>query len=179
MGFCTNCGTKLDDGAKFCVNCGAKVEGVAETAAPGQPDQTANNYAVPPYAANNTVFASAQNKNAWQYFCDVWKKYAVFSGRARRAEYWWFLLFNAIISIGLSLIDYMADTNITDSTGLLGILYSLAVFLPSWGVMVRRFHDVDRRAWWCLGPSYGWIRLPCTAGTVGPNRFGPDPKQVS
>jgi uncharacterized membrane protein YhaH (DUF805 family) len=88
-------------------------------------------------------------------------------------------IFNCIIYLVLGFIDGILDFYITDDIGLLSLIYELAVFLPSWSVMVRRFHDVDKRAWFCLVPVYGWIVLPCTAGTIGPNRFGPDPKQVN
>jgi uncharacterized membrane protein YhaH (DUF805 family) len=201
MAFCTNCGTKLDEGAKFCVNCGAKTGEITGMAAQEIPAQTANNYAVPPvvpaqmqqinvsvppqpYAGQNAPVAG-QNKTAWQYFCGVWKKYAVFDGRARRTEFWWFALFNGIISFVLGFIEGFALTGlgiylyIAENVGLLTVLYGLTVLLPNWGVMVRRFHDVDKRAWWVLVPIYGWIVIPCTAGTVGPNRFGPDPKQAN
>jgi uncharacterized membrane protein YhaH (DUF805 family) len=57
----------------------------------------------------------------------------------------------------------------------LGSIYIIAVLLPAWGDMVRRFHDVDKRAWFVLVPVYNIVLL-CTAGTTGPNRFGPDPK---
>jgi uncharacterized membrane protein YhaH (DUF805 family) len=153
MAFCTNCGAKLDEGAKFCPNCGAGVGETVGTVAP----------------------VTGKNKSEWQYFCGVWSKYAVFSGRARRAEYWWFVLFSTIIWVGLRLIETGLGLNFSAYAGLLTVIYELAVLLPSWGVMVRRFHDVDRRAWCFLVPIYNIILL-CTAGTAGPNRFGPDPK---
>jgi uncharacterized membrane protein YhaH (DUF805 family) len=177
----------------FCIHCGTRVGEITEAAAREMPVQTVNPYAVPPVQPaqqqinvnipppqyTSASGSTEQNKNAWQYFCDVWKKYAVFKGRARRAEFWWFVVFSAIISIILGLIDGYMGLYILPDVGLLSTIYPLVAFLPSWGVMVRRFHDVDKRAWFCLVPIYGWIVLPCTAGTEGPNRFGPDPKQTN
>jgi uncharacterized membrane protein YhaH (DUF805 family) len=174
MAFCSNCGKKLDDGTRFCSKCGTKVEGSAVSApvqpvyqqAPGQQFN-----APPPY---QQAVALAAEKKPWQYFCGVFKKYAVFQGRSRRAEFWWFFLFNWIIGIVIMGIDSIAE-----SQGLLFMIYSLAVFLPGLGLIVRRMHDCNKAGPYCLIPIYGWIVLPCTAGEIGPNRFGPDPKQTN
>jgi uncharacterized membrane protein YhaH (DUF805 family) len=80
------------------------------------------------------------------YYTDVLKKYAVFSGRARRREYWMFALFNAIISLVLFFIAYIVGNA---GTVLLG-LYGLAVFAPGLAVSWRRLHDTDRSGWWFL-----------------------------
>jgi len=109
------------------------------------------------------------------WYLGVWKKYATFSGRARRTEYWMFFLFNLIISIALGFTDGilgMADRN---GNGPLGGLYSLAVLIPSIAVGVRRMHDSDHSGWWLLLPIVNLI-FALTDGTPGPNRFGPDPK---
>lgn len=98
------------------------------------------------------------------------EKYVTFSGRARRSEYWFFYLFWLIVYIALS----------TVSEGLAG-LFSLATLLPNISVGVRRLHDLDKSGWWLLLgiiPIIGWIVLIiwfCGRGTVGDNRFGPDP----
>ncbi|MBS0559572.1 MAG: DUF805 domain-containing protein [Proteobacteria bacterium] len=102
-------------------------------------------------------------------------KYATFSGRARRSEYWWFALFQALVNIAVYGIGQEAGG------GLLGNLIELALVLPALAVAVRRLHDIDRSGWWLLIgiiPVIGWIMLliwACTQGTLGPNRFGPDP----
>jgi uncharacterized membrane protein YhaH (DUF805 family) len=183
--FCEKCGTKLDEGTKFCLQCGAKTDAegpaIAAPPPPGQPVQAANQYTA---AAPQTYTAAGQNKNPWQYFCAVWKKYAVFNGRARRAEFWWFTLFNFIISFVLGFIEGFALTGmginfyITDNFGLLSTLYNLAVLLPALALGVRRMHDCGKSGWYWLIPIYGWIVLPCTAGMSGPNQYGPDPKQT-
>jgi uncharacterized membrane protein YhaH (DUF805 family) len=120
------------------------------------------------------------------WYLEVLKKYAVFSGRARRAEYWYFVLFNIIVVIVLSLIDVLLGTfNIVQGVGLLSGIYSLAVLIPTLAVTVRRLHDIDRTGWWILInliPLVGTIVLlvfAVTDGTPGNNRYGPNPKEVA
>jgi uncharacterized membrane protein YhaH (DUF805 family) len=105
-------------------------------------------------------------------------KYVTFSGRARRAEYWWFVLATILVSIVLGFIDAVIGFG---EFGLLSNIWSLAVFLPTLAVGARRLHDTDRSAWWLLImllPIIGWIVLIvfyAQRGTDGPNRFGADP----
>jgi uncharacterized membrane protein YhaH (DUF805 family) len=108
----------------------------------------------------------------------VFSKYVTFSGRARRAEYWWFVLFSFIVSLVLTVIDFGV---LGSEVGLLGNIWSLAVLLPSLAVAARRLHDTDRSAWWLLIfllPLIGFIVLIvffAQKGTEGGNRFGQDP----
>lgn len=117
------------------------------------------------------------------WYIGVLKKYAVFSGRARRTEYWMFVLFNCIAASILGLIDAFAGTTTQDNVGLLGSLYSLAVFVPSLAVTVRRLHDTGRSgAWILIGlvPIVGWVILLVylvTDGQPGTNQYGPNPKE--
>jgi uncharacterized membrane protein YhaH (DUF805 family) len=106
------------------------------------------------------------------YYLNVLKNYAVFSGRARRSEYWYFFLFNLIISFILGFIG--------GAIGFiyLGNIYSIAVLIPSIAVGVRRMHDVDKSGWFILIPIYNLI-LACTDGTPGENSYGEDPKNRS
>ena len=117
------------------------------------------------------------------WYLEALKKYAVFSGRARRKEYWYFVLFNIIVAIVLSLIDLLLGTfSSASNIGLLSGIYGLAVIIPTLAVTVRRLHDIDRTGWWILInliPLIGTIVLlvfEVTPGTPGSNRFGPDPK---
>src|SRR5262249_46134902 len=117
------------------------------------------------------------------WYFDVWKKYAVFDGRARRKEYWMFFLFNLLVSIGLLVIDNVSGlTKATDGLNPLNSLYALAAFLPGLGVAVRRLHDTGRSGWWLLVafiPLVGAILLliwMVTEGNPGSNEYGPDPK---
>jgi uncharacterized membrane protein YhaH (DUF805 family) len=117
-----------------------------------------------------------------QWYTDVIKKYVVFSGRARRKEFWMFVLFNVIISIILGFIDRLIGTDYGRGNGVLGTIYSLAVLLPSLGVTWRRLHDTNRSGWWILIgliPIIGWIVLLVfyiQEGNAGDNQYGPDPK---
>ncbi len=119
------------------------------------------------------------------WYIDVLKKYAVFSGRARRKEYWYFVLFNLIISIVLMVIDHMTGTLSSEfGVGLLGGIYTLGVLTPGIAVSVRRLHDVDKSGWWLLillAPVVGPFLLLYFAvqdGSQGENRYGPNPKAV-
>ena len=100
------------------------------------------------------------------------------AGRAARSEYWYFALFSVISSIGAAIID--AALFPLNDNGPLGMVVSLALFLPSIAVGVRRLHDLDRTGWWMLVSltGIGIILLliwGCLRGTPGPNRFGLDP----
>ncbi|HZX39236.1 MAG TPA: DUF805 domain-containing protein [Streptomyces sp.] len=113
------------------------------------------------------------------WYLDVLKKYAVFSGRARRQEYWMFTLISAVISIALTIIDNVAGTS-----PILGAVYSLVVLLPGLGVSIRRLHDTDRSGWWlliALVPFVGVIILIVFLASEGKpheNSHGPNPKLV-
>ena len=104
------------------------------------------------------------------YYLKVLQNYATFSGRARRSEYWYFVLFNFIISFVLGFVD-----GLLMSGELLSSIYSLAVLIPSIAVAVRRMHDVGKSGWFILIPIYNLI-LACTEGTSGENEYGADPK---
>ena len=117
------------------------------------------------------------------WYLEVLKKYAVFNGRARRKEYWFFALFNFIFTLVLSVIDGMFGTFDSESgLGVLGGIYILAVFLPAIGVTIRRLHDTDRSGWWILIsliPIIGaiWLLvLLVLDGTAGQNQYGPAQK---
>ena len=118
------------------------------------------------------------------YYLDVLKKYAEFTGRARRKEYWMFVLFNLIISIVLGRIDALFGTmDYTTSIGYIGGLYSLVVFIPGLAVAVRRMHDIGKSGWMLLVvfiPIAGiiWlIVLLATDSVPGENQYGPNPKE--
>ena len=165
MAFCAKCGTMLDEGTKFCSRCEAEINGAA--------DEEQNPYAPPKQSAAGFP----ADKTPWQYFIGVFRKYAVFQGRARRAEFWWFTLFSFVAGTILSVLDVIFDLFIMGDRGILSTLWNLAVFLPSLGVTVRRMHDCDKSGWFMLIPVYGWIIIPCTKGTQGPNSYGSDPKE--
>jgi uncharacterized membrane protein YhaH (DUF805 family) len=104
------------------------------------------------------------------WYLTVLKKYAIFSGRARRKEYWMFTLFSTIVSIVLTIVATMGE-----QLSILSSIYSLGVLLPSLAVGVRRMHDVGKSGWFLLIPIYNLV-LACTEGDQGPNSYGADPK---
>ncbi len=108
------------------------------------------------------------------HYFDVLRKYAVFEGRARRREYWMFMLLNTIVSLVLSVIGSF----------IVG-LYALAVLIPGIAVGVRRLHDTGRSGWWLLiglVPLVGIIVLLVFLvqdSQLVENRYGPYPKAAS
>jgi uncharacterized membrane protein YhaH (DUF805 family) len=110
-----------------------------------------------------------------QNYINVLKKYAVFSGRSSRREYWMFFLVNLLISIVIGIIQGSLGSYGKGNINLLSTLYSLAIFIPNIALGVRRMHDVGKSGWFLLIPIYNFI-LTLTSGTVGDNKYGPDPK---
>lgn len=123
-------------------------------------------------------------------YIHVWKNAFNFDGRARRREYWLFVLINFIVSLVLGFIP------------IVGGIYALCVLIPGIAVAIRRLHDINRSGWWMLSPIVGapfmftgnletlavggiivgiislvLVIFACLDGTVGTNRFGEDPKQ--
>ena len=104
------------------------------------------------------------------------KHYVDFSGRARRAEYWWFVLPFFITSFVLGFIDgFIGTVDAFTGLGLLSTIYVLALLLPGVTVGMRRMHDVGRSGWWQLVPIVGFV-FAVTDSTVGTNQYGEDPK---
>ena len=115
------------------------------------------------------------------WYLKVLKNYTVFKGRARRKEYWMFVLVNVVISIILSLIEAFADP----MEGVLTGIYSLLILLPCLAVGVRRLHDTGRSGWWlllALIPIIGTIILIvfyCQDSKPDENQYGLNPKTAS
>lgn len=133
------------------------------------------------------------------------RRYAEFSGRSRRMEFWMFTLLTFIVELvcfalmfagGFNMAAMSDPTAVPEAPGplfwvgaiLLGV-YVLAAIIPSIAVTVRRLHDRDMSGWWYLGvivaslipilniiAAIGFLVLMLLPGTAGPNRFGPDPK---
>lgn len=105
-------------------------------------------------------------------------KYVDFNGRARRSEYWYFVLFTMIVSIVASTLDKLIGINAIAG------LASLALLLPELAVTVRRLHDIGKRWTWILMsliPVVGWIFMlvyECKDSEPGENQFGPNPKET-
>ena len=115
------------------------------------------------------------------WYLKVLKKYAVFEGRARRKEYWFFTLFNFIFMVLSLLIGFV----LFDFFFILVSIYILAIMIPGLAVSVRRLHDTDRSGWFYLIimiPLVGYIIylvFMVEDGTPGENRYGPNPKAES
>jgi uncharacterized membrane protein YhaH (DUF805 family) len=126
------------------------------------------------------------------------KRYADFSGRSRRKEYWMYSLGIAIVYVLFFVVLFgvmglgadsttgelgVAGSMFAGTAGIAFLVFILAIFIPSLAVQVRRFHDQDKSGWFVLLnliPYVGGIVvlvMMCLEGTKGPNRFGPDPKE--
>ena len=114
------------------------------------------------------------------------KRYAEFSGRSRRKEYWMFTLLLIIVNVVITIVEATLglDASIGGLYGPLSLLVLLAIIVPSIAVGVRRLHDTNRSGWWmliALLPIVGGLVLLIffvLEGTKGPNEYGPDPKEA-
>ena len=185
---CPSCGYIIEnDNAKFCRKCGAKQPEINLVTHNPSSDKTGNiNDGI---LLGNTLMSSvndddglslasnqrnegqiisslsssvseSDSRNLWWAVKTCFKKYATFNGRASRSEYWFFYLFNCIISLllfGLAVAINQEDVSLI----FLGLyfVYSLVVFLPSLAVTVRRLHDIGKSGW-----LYLIVFIPC----VGP-----------
>lgn len=117
-----------------------------------------------------------------EWFLKVVKSFS-FEGRARRKEYWMFVLVAVVIALVLGFIDGMLGTySLSTGIGLLGGIFSIAILIQSIAVGVRRLHDTGRSGWWLLiafipfvGPIIVLV-LMALEGKQGDNQYGSDPK---
>ena len=117
-----------------------------------------------------------------EFALEPFKKYADFSGRARRREYWGFqlvLLLSYLVLLALVAMESMATIG-----SILILVFGLGIIVPSLAVTVRRLHDIGKSGWWYLiglVPLVGlviflFLLMP---GTPGTNQYGPDPRGSS
>jgi uncharacterized membrane protein YhaH (DUF805 family) len=119
-----------------------------------------------------------------------WNNYVTFKGRARRSEYWFAALFLFLASLAATILDVALFSDqfgefleASGGLGVIGVLWALAVFLPSLSLLIRRLHDTNRSGWWVLiglVPLAGAIVLfvfSVLDSNPGENRFGPSPKE--
>ena len=150
--YCINCGAKVKVIAKFCHACGVPVyRGSSSERTPPDPPT---------------------ERSTLDWYLEPWKKYGVFTGRARRKEFWVFSLGNLILFVALAVFSEGAPGDTIYNV--IGLFY-LATLVPSLAVGVRRMHDSNHSGWWVIVPLVSWMFL-CVDGTRGPNRFGDDPK---
>jgi uncharacterized membrane protein YhaH (DUF805 family) len=141
--FCQRCGQAMPNGAFACPACGF---------------DSALGYAPAPVdfvQAIRICFA----------------KYGQFEGRASRAEFWWFMLFDLLVSIAAAMIDATRDNDLVQ------FVCTLVLLLPGLAVTVRRLHDVGRSGWWYFISLTGVGIIPliywsCRRGDAGANAFG-------
>ena len=114
------------------------------------------------------------------------RHYAGFNGRASRSEFWYWQLFYFVIQLPISIAIIIVsasdgpDGNAVAGLNVLNFIFVLALLLPSFAVIVRRLHDVNKSGWWYfiiltivgIIPLFVWI---CTRGDGGPNKYGEDP----
>jgi uncharacterized membrane protein YhaH (DUF805 family) len=120
-----------------------------------------------------------------KWYLKVLKQYADFNGRARRTEFWMFILFNMLFAFGAMVLDNLLGLKFNEQIpyGYIYLLYGLAVFIPGIAVAVRRLHDVGKSGWFyfiVFIPIIGaiWlIILFATDGTPGSNEYGINPKE--
>jgi uncharacterized membrane protein YhaH (DUF805 family) len=119
------------------------------------------------------------------WYIAVLKKYAVFSGRARRKEYWMFVLFNLIFLAVATALDTVLKTNFEGLPyGWIYTVYALAILIPGLAVVIRRLHDIGKSGWWyliALVPLIGgiWLLVLLVKDSQsGDNQYGPNPKGV-
>jgi len=109
------------------------------------------------------------------------QKYADFTGRARRAEYWWFAVAVTLVTVVLTIVDIIAFDGLAEDIGVFSTVFGLATMIPSFAVGARRLHDINRSGWWqllWLVPIIGWVVLIyflVRIGNAGDNQFGADP----
>lgn len=189
VSFCPQCGAEVN--GSFCPQCGAIIEAVntssqsagtdgnpfqAGSQAPSNAGLRMGSFGGGAGAADVPTFSEA--------FPMVMKKYATFSGRASRPEFWYFWLTCFLVNFVFNLIAQLVGQE-SAASGIIAIvqgLFSLAVVIPQIACGVRRLHDTNRTGWWCLlllVPVIGWIIfLIFLAGapTPGTNMYGPQPR---
>jgi uncharacterized membrane protein YhaH (DUF805 family) len=132
--------------------------------------------------------------NFFEAIVSCLKKYATFSGRASRSEFWFFFLFRLLVGMIGGILDktvlqdYQYPVHVgaaVQSVGLLAMILPVIFFLPGLAVTIRRLHDVNRSGWWIfisvtiIGIFFPMLYWYCKKGTEGDNRFGSDPLGVN
>jgi uncharacterized membrane protein YhaH (DUF805 family) len=188
--YCINCGAKAKAVAKFCHMCGLPVYR-------GTSSEMPSPFPIQPFLPASTPVAveienaaivgrhrgleqngEAVYMTALDWYLEPWRKYNVFAGRARRKEFWSFLLGNLMIVFALSLSEGVFGISAESDESLLAGLFQIVVIVPSIAVSVRRMHDTDHPGWWSIIPILGYVFF-CVDGTRGENRFGSDPKTAT
>lgn len=201
MKYCSNCGKQLNENNSFCPNCGAKVinsqgnaggqqtqqnfsqTGGAQTNYNQQSNYGYQGYNQQSYGQYNYGAYGSQaaepELSLFEYFKKCFEHYADFNGRARRKEYWGFVLFYCIFYFVAYIFAAIIDSiiGIPIFTAIIG-LASLGAIVPALAVLVRRLHDIGKSGWWyfiSFVPLIGtiWLLvLLCTEGVRDYNMYG-------
>lgn len=197
MRYCKNCGAELNENAVVCTRCGVLV-GEGKRFCPfcgAEPDPLASicvkcGYELKPIRKHNDTVPNTNSNGEYSFgkaISTCFSKYATFSGRARRKEFWYWYLFTCLIT----LLFFISSLIIEDCTYNLGIgeifilingLWGLVTFLPTLAVTVRRLHDVGYSGWAyliALVPAAGVIILfvlCCFDSEPQSNKYGENPK---
>ena len=189
VSFCPQCGAEVN--GSFCPQCGAIIEAVntssqsagtdgnpfqAGSQAPSNAGLRMGSFGGGAGAADAPTFSEA--------FPMVMKKFATFSGRASRPEFWYFwltcFLVNFIFNVIVQLVG--PESAASNIVAIVQGLFGLAIIIPHIAVVVRRLHDTNRTGWWFLIvfiPLIGAIILLlwlASAPTPGTNMYGPQPR---
>ena len=172
----------------------SKSKGAAEAEEPGihdsttgsgsatnESDPTAESPEVEPEPSTDAE--SKIDLSSWGYFVRCFKLYATFTGRARRSEYWSWMLLSYLFLIPMLMLDG-AVYGASEEMGLFQLLYSLGTLIPGLAVLSRRLHDTGRSAWWYLIVFTGigaifliiWLFQDSKPGS---NEWGPNPKGIN
>lgn len=179
--YCPQCGQPTSADARFCPKCGCEFQPQRQWQQTPPPHQQWQQ-TPPPHQQQwqqpNPGYTTAPNGMRMRNLdmmeaCKMyWQKYVDFEGRSRRAEYWWPTLLVFVICMLVGWIDVLMW------------IVSLATLIPSIAVGVRRLHDINKSGWYMLLyliPIVGPIILiiwSCQEGTIGPNKYGEDPKYI-
>ncbi len=193
--FCGNCGKQIEDNQNFCPYCGHRttkpVYNCSNSTNTGDPQ--CNNYGYQSHGSQDDV----KNYNLVTAYVEMFKKYAQFSGRSRRSEYWLAVLANCIIiMIAYTVLFIPLICDIVSNgepsgvsfvvvavVGIILLIYSFAVIVPVLAMGVRRLHDTGKSGWYMLMsliPYVGPIILiifMATDSQSGTNQYGPNPKE--
>lgn len=183
MKYCSNCGTRFNDGDSFCQNCGA----------PFSPALGVN------VNQGAQVYSEPKDYNLFTAWVSMWKRAFDFKGRSRRKEYWLAAIANALFYSLAVFIIFILGIMITGTTNsgesalpyivfAFSTIYILAAFIPGLSLAVRRLHDTNQSGKFLLVallgiiPIVGWIVNIillvnfCTEGDLRTNKYGPSPK---
>ena len=153
--YCGQCGAAiLRIDSHFCPSCGAEIT---------PPSSGAEQ---PPQLPSPTAASELPKVSFHQAVKLGFKNYFKFSGRATRAEYWWWLLFIVLAGIVLAVVDTLTGTmGMFGDSGLLGFLFELATLVPSFALGARRLHDITSTGW-CLLLALGFFPMAAIGGGI-------------